>query len=299
MQKDIMQNQEQVGETKKDIQLYQVVSNFIKDKDGVNVYRRAEKICKAYFLLTQHIQENNSIKQKFRNLALDMSSKTLDLVVTFNKTEELAREIVTHAMALVSVSDIAVTARFISEANYSLVVHQVQIFINEVETYWKTSSHNNQVMPVHLFDVESLDASYKNDMSFMAQSILNTATEEIHGFKKEKTHAVSSSINGASGAISSPVSGNKVTRDFAQKKTSSNPVVKEIKNEGKTEGKSERQTLILSTIGTRGESSIKDLADVIKGCSEKTIQRELISLVSSGELLKTGERRWSRYSIAR
>ena len=295
MEKDIMQNQEQAGEAKKDIQLYQVVSNFIKDKDGVNVYRRAEKICKAYFLLTQHIQENNSIKQKLRNLALDMSSKTLDLVVTFNKTEELARGVVTHAMALVSVSDIAVTARFISEANYSLVVHQVQIFINEVETYWKTSSHNNQVMPVHLFDVESLDASYKNDMSFMAQSIPDTATEEIHVLKKEKTHTVSSSIN----APSSPTNGNKVARDFAQKKPASNLVVKESKSEAKTEEKSERQTLILSTISTRGESSIKDLTGVIKGCSEKTIQRELIALVDSGSLLKTGERRWSRYSIAR
>lgn len=287
MEKDIMQNQEQVGDIKKDIQLYQVVSNFIKDKEGVSVYRRSEKICKAYFLLTQHIQENNSIKQKLRNLALDMSSKTLDMVVTFNKTEELAREVVTHAMALVSVSDIAVTARFISEANYSLVVHQVQIFINEVETYWKTSSHNNQVMPVHLFDVESLDASYKSDMSFMAQSISNAETEEVSVVKKEKNQIVGSLVGSA-------VSGNKVTRDFAQKKSTSNPAAKE----SKSEGKSERQTLILSTISSRGESSIKDLTDVIKGCSEKTIQRELIALVDSGSLLKTGERRWSRYSIA-
>jgi hypothetical protein len=299
MEKDITQNQEQVGEAKKDIQLYQVVSNFIKDKDGVNVYRRAEKICKAYFLLTQHIQENNSIKQKLRNLALDMSSKTLDLVVTFNKTEELARGVVTQAMALVSVSDIAVTARFISEANYSLVVHQVQIFINEVETYWKTSSHNNQVMPIHLFDVESLDASYKNDMSFMTRDHSETSRVDVqeipragavktHMVKNERVHTTNISGNG-----------DKTRRDLEYKKTvSSSSTIKGIKDESKTEGKSERQTLILSTISTRGESSIKDLADVIKGCSEKTIQRELISLVSSGELLKTGERRWSRYSIA-
>ncbi|MDQ5912238.1 MAG: hypothetical protein QG568_453, partial [Patescibacteria group bacterium] len=149
----------------------------------------------------------------------------------------------------------------------------------------------------------SLDASYKNDMSFMAQSIPKTAIEEMQVLKKEKTHAVSSSIHGSSAPINNTASANKVVRDFArgseQKKTSSNQVDKEGKGEIKTEGKSERQTLILSTIGTRGESSIKDLTDVIKGCSEKTIQRELIALVDSGSLLKTGERRWSRYSIAR
>jgi predicted HTH transcriptional regulator len=62
--------------------------------------------------------------------------------------------------------------------------------------------------------------------------------------------------------------------------------------------KNSRQDLILNTIRQRGELSIKDLTEVIKGCSEKTIQRELVSLVNSGTLLKTGERRWSRYSLS-
>lgn len=62
--------------------------------------------------------------------------------------------------------------------------------------------------------------------------------------------------------------------------------------------KNDRQVTIINTIKEKGELSIKDLTDVIKGCSEKTIQRELISLVTDGVLYKTGERRWSRYSLA-
>ncbi len=62
--------------------------------------------------------------------------------------------------------------------------------------------------------------------------------------------------------------------------------------------KNDRQQVILDTIKEKGELSIKDLTDVIQGCSEKTIQRELISLVSTGILSKTGERRWSKYSLA-
>jgi hypothetical protein len=61
--------------------------------------------------------------------------------------------------------------------------------------------------------------------------------------------------------------------------------------------KNDRQKVIVDTIKEKGELSIKDLTDVIHGCSEKTIQRELISLVSDGVLSKTGERRWSRYSL--
>ena len=43
---------------------------------------------------------------------------------------------------------------------------------------------------------------------------------------------------------------------------------------------------------------IKDVSPLIKGCSEKTIQRELLSMVKSGILKKEGEKRWSKYSLA-
>lgn len=62
--------------------------------------------------------------------------------------------------------------------------------------------------------------------------------------------------------------------------------------------KSNRQNIILSVIKKKGEVTIKDVSEVIKNCSEKTIQRELTSLLSSGLVKRTGERRWSKYSIA-
>lgn len=288
MEKDTTNNQGPVTEQKKDIQVYEAVSSFIKDKEGIQMYRRAEKICKAYFLLTQHIQNNDSIKMKLRTLALDMSSKTLDLVANINKTDDLARDVVMKAMALVSVSDIAVSAQLINLSNYSLVVGQVQIFIEEVETYWKTLSYNNQAIPTHLFEVDDLDASYKNSRTFTFDAPKNSnsfdqarvsfnknidSTESISKHTKEPTKNIGARTSHAT-LKSSPAS------DLANG------------------SKNDRQTLILSTIKSKGESSIKDLTDVIKGCSEKTIQRELIALVNSGDLLKTGERRWSRYTIA-
>lgn len=324
MQKDIIQNEghdeESKGGPTRDIQVYQIVSDFIKDREGVRLYRRAEKICKAYFLLTQHIQDNDSIKLKLRSLALDMSSKTLSLATSLNKTEDLSRDIVTSLMALVSVSDIAVGARFISEANYSLVVYQVQIFINEVDTYWKTSLPNNQVLSVQMFDVESLDASYTSGraggMSFSMGDVSDNF--EKNNSDKKISNTIQGGINsggisGTSGIKNENTAGRGIARNTqvvrpASRNVSASPVSNAVgiatnldnsANSINKEIKNERQSLILSTISARGESSIKDLTDVIKGCSEKTIQRELIALVDSGSLLKTGERRWSRYSIAR
>ncbi len=41
--------------------------------------------------------------------------------------------------------------------------------------------------------------------------------------------------------------------------------------------------------------SIREIADIVRECSEKTIQRELIVLIQQGAVKKVGERRWSLY----
>ncbi|MDB5239195.1 MAG: seg [Candidatus Parcubacteria bacterium] len=61
--------------------------------------------------------------------------------------------------------------------------------------------------------------------------------------------------------------------------------------------KAERQENILNLLKNQSNLTIKDFSRVIKDCSEKTIQRELIELVQKGIIKKEGERRWSRYSL--
>ena len=61
---------------------------------------------------------------------------------------------------------------------------------------------------------------------------------------------------------------------------------------------SDRRSEILSVVGSKGKVTIRDVALVIKDCSEKTIQRELATLVSEGVLKREGERRWSTYRRA-
>ena len=59
-----------------------------------------------------------------------------------------------------------------------------------------------------------------------------------------------------------------------------------------------RRDSILRLLDKKDKISIKDAVSAIEGCSEKTIQRELVSLVQDGVLLKEGERRWSTYRKA-
>ncbi|XKT74553.1 MAG: hypothetical protein ACJKTH_00450 [Patescibacteria group bacterium UBA2163] len=59
-----------------------------------------------------------------------------------------------------------------------------------------------------------------------------------------------------------------------------------------------RREAILRLLDKKDKITVKDVAAHIQDCSEKTLQRELISMVTEGVLLKEGERRWSTYRRA-
>lgn len=59
----------------------------------------------------------------------------------------------------------------------------------------------------------------------------------------------------------------------------------------------DRAERIKTVLEAKPQATIKDIAEVITDVSEKTIQRELNSLIEKGQVLREGERRWSRYSV--
>lgn len=61
--------------------------------------------------------------------------------------------------------------------------------------------------------------------------------------------------------------------------------------------KGDRRKIILALIKQKPALTVRDITKSIPQVSEKTIQRELLSMVSEGTLLKRGERRWSTYSL--
>jgi DeoR/GlpR family transcriptional regulator of sugar metabolism len=61
---------------------------------------------------------------------------------------------------------------------------------------------------------------------------------------------------------------------------------------------SDRTTRIKTVLEAKPEATIKDLTDIITDVSSKTIQRDLNSLIEQGQVIRQGERRWSKYSLA-
>jgi hypothetical protein len=105
----------------------------------------------------------------------------------------------------------------------------------------------------------------------------------------EDFHVPHLSLESGHGNISDNSMSNTVferpTKQDAQKGQSGEPY----------KGQNERAERILDYIRLKKSVSIKEIAATVKGCSEKTIQRELILLIQKGLVRRVGERRWSQY----
>lgn len=82
------------------------------------------------------------------------------------------------------------------------------------------------------------------------------------------------------------------SRTLSRKRTQTRPIQR------KAGGLSDREGHILAVVKEKGTVGIKVISQVVKGCSEKTLQRSLLALVGRGTLIKEGERRWSVYRLA-
>lgn len=61
----------------------------------------------------------------------------------------------------------------------------------------------------------------------------------------------------------------------------------------------DRAERIKTVLEAKPQATVKDISEIVTDVSEKTIQRELNSLIEKGQVMREGERRWSRYSVVK
>ncbi len=146
-------------------------------------------------------------------------------------------------------------------------------------------------------------AAFSHYLSYRNAELLSREISELVRFASEKSMSIlpAKDIDEKTLFLEEPVSTNK---DIVkgQSKRQNNPVLYEPKLRKMTSNghkvDSNRESLILEFLKQNKDAAIKDLKNIVVGVSEKTIQRDLLSLVERKVLKKEGQRRWSRYSLA-
>ncbi|MFZ2523545.1 MAG: DeoR family transcriptional regulator [Minisyncoccia bacterium] len=224
----------------------------------VFLLKKTEKIASAIYLMTNHFSDNEPLKRSLR----DKSANLVSFMIGYKDLNGIQfvgfkKDVENRVIEIVSLLEISLNVGLISRMNFIIVQDE---FVKLVGTI------KSSPMPyAGASELDAINEGYFNVGGYMAQS--KSPSEN------------SSSKHG------------HITNILEHKRN-------EVSIGGSPEfKKNSRQNIILSIIRKKGEITIKDVSDVIKNCSEKTIQRELISLVSAGLIKRSGERRWSKYSI--
>lgn len=241
----------------------EAISFFDKDSGFVFVFKKTEKLASAVYMITGLFADNEPMKWTLRKKASDLLSFILHFKdLPESGMSDFVYSIKTKVLELVSLLEISQRGGLISDMNFSILKQE---FINLVDVL--SSIQNSPKPSTHetfsktFFDVQSGDSALK-DRFFPQQA----------------------------GRQTTQASATQMSYSSIKDMTASNP-----RSEFK---RSNRQNIILALLKKKKEVTIKDIAQVIKDCSEKTIQRELISFMEAGVLKRTGERRWSKYSLA-
>lgn len=238
-------------------------------------YDHARKIITAIYLLTDILKDEEPIKWTLRTNIIEVMSDTGVLSRSFGarQTDGDEKDIIEKITSIQSLLDAGVFAGLVSPSNHEILSKELAVFQRNAVRHFHEVEGNQSLITSALFssfswdDVPQIPESLKGHSDTYKGHIKDTQTNIKHVATKRTS--------------------------VASKKTTKAKNATE--NNGATQ--SDRKSKILSIIRTKGNVMIKDITPDFPGVSEKTIQRDLLDLVAKGSISKTGERRWTTYSI--
>ncbi len=234
---------------------------FPKNYDSFKVFlfKKVERISLALYLATNHISDGVSLKTHIREIADCLIKDILE----FNRGQTNINSTITikeDFLELKTLINFAMSANLINRNNSAILIEEINKLSRDIDTH-KDNLIGDSDFKKSFFVVES-------------RPRFSEPVSEANSFKgheeKIETKEVATNVRSISNF-------NKGQEPKNLSNSRAEEIMKIIKDNGKV--------------------TIKDISNQIKNCSEKTIQRELLKMVSLNLIKKEGERRWSTYSI--
>lgn len=239
------------------------IDYFSQDQSFVFVYKKTEKLATALYMVTNLFGDNEPMKWTLRTKVSNLLSFIIGFKDILESREyEFSNDVKTKVLEVVSLLEVASRSGLVSPMNFSILKGEFMNLVDSLSALRKEQQEGTHfAFPKTFFEVP----------------------------KESHQIPISSSDSHKSFSVEQGKSHNQVLKDRVSFKRET--------PEDSTFKKTNRQSIIINLLKKKKDLMIKDIALVIRDCSEKTIQRELIALIEAGVLKKTGERRWSRYSL--
>jgi DNA-binding transcriptional ArsR family regulator len=264
--------------------IWQSIGFFSGDELMSFIFKKTEKITSALYLISSLLKDTEPIKWELREKGINLLLST----IAANNSEPIDKNAViqsffTDSLETLSLLNVAFLSGLISDMNHAVIVRELEAVVSLLKTkVFEGAAKAGYILSDSFFrtdqslsrttDVPRVDA--RTDV----RQDLRPITDTPHSNQKNTLKAEYSTDKGQK--EKPPVSRERGVK-----------VAVKDKKDG-------RKAAIIGLLKKKSHLTIKDFSEAIRGCSEKTIQRELLDLVAKGVVEKEGERRWSRYSLA-
>jgi hypothetical protein len=263
---------------------------FQNDSDFYVVHKKAEKIAVATYMISNFFAGEEPLKWSLRKAVGKLLKDTISLSsASLAVKDSLIRTISAKLVELTSLYEVAHKAGFISPMNFTIIAGELDRMLELLDKREGGQVNTKSIsFDESFFKVERPKESEAGGLSYESGVMKKNNSSSIE-YSPRQSYPHASNLN--SFGIENKFSHNeknavKNTQSFIK----DNNILKDIKDK--------RQNIIIALVKKHRTLTIKGFTGVIKDCSEKTIQRELLSLVERKVLKKEGERRWSTYSLA-
>lgn len=233
-------------------------------------YTKTNKLITALYMVTDIMDKDEPVRNKLRTLGAEIISDN----------NSLASHLDQKISAILSLLDIASAVNMISEMNVNILKKEF-IKMKEFINTEVLDTQRNSVLLEDFFNEETIPQIPQSKIySLGVVSDKTNLAKKTNGHKTinvglQKGHTLMKAISDKIPSLSTNTNFDKLKQD--------------------------RRDEIIKIIKDKGGATIKDIKDnsqgVLRTTGEKTLQRELISMVKDNLLKKTGEKRWSKYNL--
>lgn len=271
----------------------------------VYLYKKAEKLASALYMVTNLISEKEILRNMLREKSISVFSMIMQLqkmsltdkrhfgdIKNKSASSDFILSIITE---IVSLLEIANVSGYVSDMNFSILRREYVELGNLIKAREEDIVHGRVRLPRNFFDVPNLYETYALKQNISKEKSDKFIKDIKDNIKDIKIVANATKSTGQKN-YKTIASKNYTLRDTfnigkERKNDSIHPKTADVKHNN-------RRNTILELFQNKTFITVKDAMDTIDGCSSKTLQRELLSLVNEGILKKKGERRWSAYALA-
>lgn len=286
--------------------------NTVSPNYNLLIAKKTEKIVTAIYLISQFLKDTESLKHELRKISNDLLKSLNLLAYTEHKDIfSIYKESLNSVALLISYLTIAKDSNLISRMNTEIVIEALRVLENllnkkqfnlkKENLFINEEGFLNSLLETREENIINTNTSYDvlTGRNIFEETYSNQTKNEAakNSFIKDKIYKGQNDIKDKT-IEKEPVKTKAVIKDIPED-VSVKPVTKTKKSIQNKERKSNRREQILGLFTKGVEVSIKDISKKIVGCSIKTIQRELNDLVSENKIERIGDKRWSKYTLAR